>query len=111
MGNVYWDLPSPVFEDMAFYIGGGVGPAWSYVETKHGKYTMKDEELVLAFQVMPGISFQFNEFITTFVGYKLFGATTHSKFQENMPPMSHIIDFDDSVFLSHNIEAGVRFTY
>lgn len=110
MGNVFWDLPSPVFEDMAFYIGAGAGPAWSYIETKHGKSTMSDSEIVFAFQAMPGISYQINEYITTFLGYKFFACTTHKKF-ESTSRFTHIIDIDDPLFFTQNIELGLRFTF
>lgn len=104
MGNIYYDIQTggPVKP----YFGGGVG--FSTVTVGEGTYydqgfreTMwdEDEDTVLAAQLALGVGISFNEHVTLDLGYRYF-VTEELQF-----------DFTDAEFASHNLTAGMRFTF
>lgn len=73
MGNAYFDMP--LQSPMKPYIGIGVGFADVNLEVESGGFSSDDSDLVLAAQLMAGLSFEINPKTTLNFGYRYFTTT------------------------------------
>lgn len=125
MVNAFFDLPI-IHDNALFYIGGGVGVAFSEIRiegtltntsdiapTKTISFNGNEDESRFAFQFMTGISKEIICDLHLTFGYRLFG-TTRPNEQEvfaEIPETNTNIDYFESIKstpLVHSIELGLR---
>lgn len=97
MLNGYWDIPvSGMFKP---YLGAGVGVSRIDAELTVAGVTAEGDDTVFAFQVMGGVQYDISSNTAVRVGYRYFG-TADPEFGTT-----------ESEYQTHNIEAGVIFSF
>jgi len=107
LGNLWLDIPT----DTAFtpYVGGGAGVAWVDADTSFNGTPLGygDGELGFAFQLGGGVKFDITENIALDVGYRFKGILDVDFEDAGGTPA----DFKNADLYSHNVQAGVMFSF
>ena len=107
MANLFYDLD--LSQDFDLYVGGGLGGSYQFIKINRilipSLNPVKYEYWVLAFQAMAGFTYHFDENWAINLGYRFFGTLDHNSQKQGQKIRLKQIP------LSHNVEAGLRFTF
>lgn len=128
MGNVYYDIP--LSEDFSWYVGAGAGVAF---ETKkvsvaanssttqnfpvgppvtNSITTIKEKDILFAYQVMTGVSYAITDNIDATLGYRFTGTSKPKDFTGKLVSGNTTSNYTMSMQKwphAHSVEAGIRF--
>lgn len=112
LANLWFDINTET--SFTPYVGGGAGVAWVDADTEFGpptRFGYADGEMGFAFQAGAGVQFPITENIALDVGYRFKGVLDIDFGGRQRPSGNFILDYEGGDLYSHNVQAGVTFSF